>query len=123
MEASITNNSGNWVSWGSLFDLWKVTVEGSEGHVDRQDHLKNSDSLKKMVGKNPMPEPPERDRPNLPWEYSTESRVTEILRAVTLDRRHITNAVNDMESHLKMYSNENIGNIETQMDSLTREEV
>ena len=52
LEASITNNLGNWVSWGSLFDLWKVTVEGSEGHVDPRNHLKNRDSLKKLVGKN-----------------------------------------------------------------------
>ena len=64
LEASITNNSGNWVSWGSLFDLWKVTVEGSDGFVDPQDYLKNSDLLKKLVGKYPKPEPPDRDRPD-----------------------------------------------------------
>ena len=34
LEASITINSGNWVSLGSLYDLWKVTVEMSEGLVD-----------------------------------------------------------------------------------------
>ena len=61
--------------------------------------------------------------PDLPWEYSCESRVTEMLRAVTLARRNLTNAVNDIESRLKMYQNENIGNIQTQMDSLTKEEV
>ena len=65
MEASITNNTENWVSWGHLFELWKVKIMGDEGLVDPQDHLKNSDLLKKLVGKNPKPEPPDRDRPNL----------------------------------------------------------
>ena len=29
LEASIANNLGNWVSWTSLFELWKARVEGS----------------------------------------------------------------------------------------------
>ena len=45
-----------------------------------------------------------------------------MLRAVTLARRNLTNTVNNIESRLKMYQNENIGNIQTQMDSLTKDE-
>ena len=65
--------------------------------------------------------PPDRENPDIPWEYNCESRVTEILRAVTIARRNITNTVNDIKSRLKLYQGDNIGNITTQMDSLTKD--
>ena len=53
LEASITNNSGNWVPLSTLFQLWKFTVEGWEDFVDQGDLMKSSDSLKKFLGRNP----------------------------------------------------------------------
>ena len=47
--------------------------------------------------------------------------MTKILRAVTIARRNITNTVNDIKSRLKLYQGDNIGNITTQMDSLTKD--
>ena len=102
LEASITNNSGNWVPWSTLFELWKSTVEGREDFVDPGDLMKSSDSLKKFVGRNPKTKPPDREMPDLLWEYSCKSRVTEMLKAVTLAGRNLINAVNNIESRLKM---------------------
>merc|ERR1711954_503943 len=98
LEASISNNLGNWVPWITLFELWKATVEGREDFVDPEDFIKTIDSLKKFVGRNPKNEPPDREMPGLPWEYLCESRLTEMLRAVALARRNLTNAVKDIES-------------------------
>ena len=96
-------------------------MEGREDLVDPGDLLKSSDTLKKFVGGNPKTEPLDRENPDIPWEYSCKSRVTEMLRVVTLARRNLTNTVNDIESRLKLYQSENIGNITTQMDSLTKD--
>ena len=96
-------------------------MESREDLVDPGDLLRSSDMLKNFVGRNPKMEPPDRENPDIPWEYSCESRVTEMLRAVTLARRNLTNTVNDIESRLKLYQGENIGNITTQMDSLTKD--
>ena len=74
--------------------------------------------MKIFVGRNPKTEPPDREMPDLLWEYLCESRVTEMLRAVTLARRSLTNTVNDIESRLKLYQGENIGdhNSDGQLD-------
>ena len=47
--------------------------------------------------------------------------MTKILRAVTITRRNITNTVNNIESRLKLYQGDSIGNITTQLDSLTKD--
>ena len=91
--------------------------------MDPQDYFKDSDSLKQFVSKHPKTEPPDRVQPDLNWRYLPEILVTEILRVVSTARQNITNAVNDMESCLQMYSGEVIGNIATQIDSMTREEI
>ena len=66
LEACITSNSGNWVQWSTLFELWKSTVESREDLVDPGDLLKSSDSLKKFVGRNPNTKPPDRKNPDIP---------------------------------------------------------
>ena len=96
-------------------------MESREDLVDPGDLLKTSDTLKNFVGRNPRTDPPDRENPDIPWEYSCKSRVADVLRAVTLARRSLTNTVNDIESRLKLYQGENIGNITTQMDSLTKD--
>ena len=92
-----------------------------EDLVDPGELLRSSESLKKFVGRNPKTEPPDRDNPDTPWEYDCESRVTKILSAVTSARRKVTNTVNDLKSRLKLYQGDSIGNITTQMDSLTKD--
>ena len=47
--------------------------------------------------------------------------MTKILRAVTIARRNITNTVNDIKSRLKLYQGDSIGNITTQVNSLTKD--
>ena len=89
--------------------------------VDPGELLRSSESLKKFVGRNPKMEPPDRENPDTPWEYDCESRVTKILRSVTIARRNVTNTVNDLKSRLKLYQGDSIGNITTQMDSLTKD--
>ena len=89
LEACVASNSGNWVQWGTLFDLWKTTMVGREDLVDPGDLLRTSDTLKKFVGRSPKTEPLDRENPDTPWEYDCESRVTKILRAVTIARRNI----------------------------------
>ena len=89
--------------------------------VDPGDLLRSSDTLKKFVGRSPKTEPLDRENPDIPWEYNCKSRVTEILRAVTIARRNLTNTVNDIKSRLKLYQGETIGNITMQFDSLTKD--
>ena len=108
------SNSGNWVQWSTLFELWKNAKEGREDLVDPGELLRSSESLKKFVGRNPKTEPPDRDNPDTPWEYDCESRVTKILSAVTSARRKVTSMVNDLKSRLKLYQGNSIGNITTQ---------
>ena len=62
---------------------------GREDLVDPGDLLRTSDTLKKFVGRSPKTEPLDRENPDTPWEYDCESRVTKILRAVTIARRNI----------------------------------
>ena len=49
LEACVTSNSGNWVQWATLFDLWKNTMVGREDLVDPGDLLRTSDTLKKFL--------------------------------------------------------------------------
>ena len=94
---------------------------GREDLVDPGDLLRTSDMLKKFVGRSPKTKPLDRENPDFPLEYNCKSRVTEILRAVTIARRNLTNTVNNIKSRLKLYQGENIGNITRQMDSLTKD--
>ena len=57
LEACITSNSGNWVQWSTLFELWKTTMESREDLVDPGDLLRSSDTLKNFVGRNPKNSP------------------------------------------------------------------
>ena len=88
---------------------------------DQGELLRTSESLKKFVGRNPETEPLDRDNPETPWGYDCESRVTKILSAVTSARRKVTSTINDLESWLKIYQGDTIGNITTSLDSLTKE--
>ena len=68
------------------------------------------------------PEPPDMNSPDLTWEYTPKSRVTEIVRVVGKARRAMTNPIMDMESRLHSYSGEVIGDTGAKLDALTREE-
>ena len=90
--------------------------------VDSNEYLKNSPSLKRFVSNSMKPEPPDMNSPDLTWEYTPESLVTEIVRVVGKARRAMTNPIMDMESRLHSYSGEVIGDIGAKLDALTREE-
>ena len=104
-----------------MYELWKTVKVGRDDLEDPGELLRSSESLKKFVGRNPETEPPDRDNPETPWGYDCESRVTKILSAVTSARRKVTNTINDLESRLKIYQGDSIGNITTSLDSLTKD--
>ena len=91
------------------------------GREDPGELLRTSETLKEFVGRNPETEPLDRDNPETPWGYDCRSRVTKILSAVTSARRKVTSTINDLESRLKIYQGDTIGNITTSLDSLTKE--
>ena len=53
LEACVGSNSGNWIQWSTLFELWKTVKVGSEDLEDPGELLRSSESLKKFVGRNP----------------------------------------------------------------------
>ena len=121
LQECIESNTGKWVSWSTLFELWKNVKLGMEDLEDPGDLLRTSGTLKEFVGRNPETEPPDRNSPDTPWGYDCQSRVTKILSAVTSARRKVSSDINNLESRLKIYRGDTIGNITTSLDSLTKE--
>ena len=58
LQECVSSNTGKWVHWSTLFELWK--------NVDPGDLLRTSATLKEFVGRNPKTEPPDRNSPDTP---------------------------------------------------------
>ena len=67
LQECVSSNTGNWIQWSTLFELWKNVKVGSDDLEDPGELLRTSESLKKFVGRNPETEPPDRDNPETPW--------------------------------------------------------
>ena len=121
LQECIESNTGKWVSWATLFELWKNVKVSMEDLDDPGELLRTSGTLKEFVGRNPETEPPDPSNPDTPWGYDCPSRVTRILSAVTSARRKVSSDINNLESRLAIYRGDTIGNITTSLDSLTKE--
>ena len=121
LQECIESNTGKWVSWSTLFELWKNVKTNMEDLDDPGELLRSSGTLKEFVGRNPETGPPDPSSPDTPWGYDCQSRLTRILGAVTSARRKVSGDINNLESRLTIYRGNTIGNISTSLDSLTKE--
>ena len=121
LQDCLESNTGRWVSWATLFELWKEVKINMEDLEDPGDLLRTSGSLKEFVEKNPDPGPPDPSSPDTPWAYDCGSRLAKILGAVTASRRKVSGDINSLESRLTLFRGNTIGNISTSLDSLTRD--
>ena len=104
---SIQPTTSNWVKWETLFNMWRTQLLEDENFSDTQDYLRNSPSLRKWLACSLKQDPPDK-----PWEYSAESRITEIERITSKARRAVTNAIQTWRTGSKPTMEKSLGILE-----------
>ena len=66
LQECIESNTGKWVSWATLFELWKNVKVGRDDLDDPGELLRTSSTLKEFVGRNPETGPPDPSNPDTP---------------------------------------------------------